>query len=250
VPTDTNPTTLVERHTITPVYNGDSNYQSYTGSSITFDVLRNPSVTITSSPASVSVAAGSTVSANLTLTSVEGYGISGSGAQIWNYTLPLALECNGLPAHSTCSFSTSSINVTTTTPGTATVTINTNVAVGTTTAAVQNRIKTPFAYTALFGIGIFSLFARGRRKKLSRYISLLCIIALGGAFAGITACSTNSLTQSSADSLKTPAGTYAVTITAQQVGSVSVAGSNGSVVTVYGSHDQISLPFTINLTVQ
>jgi sugar lactone lactonase YvrE len=249
VPTDTNPTTLIAIHTITPVYNGDSNYQSYTGSSITFNVLRNPSVAITSSPASVSVTAGATVSANLTLTSVEGYGSSGAGQPIWNYTLPLALECNGLPAHSTCTFSSSSINVTTTTPGTATVTIQTNVPVGTTTASIQNSQKAPFAYAALFGIGFFGLLVRGRRKSITRYLALLCILALGGVFTGITACSTNTLSQS-ADSLKTPAGTYAVTITAQQVGSVTVPGSNNTLTTVYGSHDQISLPFTINVTVQ
>jgi hypothetical protein len=249
VPSDTNPTTLISIHTITPVYNGDSNYQSYTGSSITFNVLRNPSVIITSSPAAVTVTAGSTVSAGLTLTSVEGYGSSGAGQPIWNYTLPLALECNGLPAHSTCTFSSSSINVTTTTPGTATVTIQTNVPVGTTTASIQNSQKAPFAYAALFGIGFFGLLVRGKRKSITRYFALLCILALGGVFAGITACSTNTLTQST-DSLKTPAGTYAVTITAQQVGSVTVPGSNGALTTVYGSHDQISLPFTINVTVQ
>jgi len=250
VPTDTNPPTLIAIHTITPVYNGDSNYQSYTGSSITFNVLRNPSVIITSSPAAVTVTAGSTVSAGLTLTSVEGYGSSGAGQPIWNYTLPLALECNGLPAHSTCTFSSSSINVTTTTPGTATVTIQTNVPVGTTTtASIRNSQKAPFAYAALFGIGFFGLLVRGKRKSITRYFALLCILALGGVFTGITACSTNTLSQS-ADSLKTPAGTYAVTITAQQVGSVTVPGSNGAVTTVYGSHDQISLPFTINVTVQ
>jgi len=110
VPNNTNPTTLIATHTITVVYSGDSNYQGFTGNSITFNVLRNPSVAITAIPASVSVTAGSTVSAGLTLTSVLGYGSSGAGSPIWNYTLPLALECNGLPAHATCSFSSSSIN--------------------------------------------------------------------------------------------------------------------------------------------
>jgi sugar lactone lactonase YvrE len=250
VPTNTNPTTLIATHTITAVYSGDSNYQGFTGNSITFNVLRNPSVAITAIPPSVSVTAGSTVSSALTLTSVLGYGSSGAGSPIWNYTLPLALECNGLPAHATCSFSSSSINVTTTVPGTATVTIQTNVPVGTSTASIQNSQKTPFAYAALFGIGFFGLLVRGRRKSLTRYFALLCLLALGGVLTGITACSTNTLTQSSADSLKTPAGTYAVTITAQQVGSVTVPGSNGTLTTVYGSHDQISLPFTLNVTVQ
>jgi len=249
VPNNTNPTTLIATHTITVVYSGDSNYQGFTGNSITFNVLRNPSVAITAIPASVSVTAGSTVSAGLTLTSVLGYGSSGAGSPIWNYTLPLALECNGLPAHATCSFSSSSINVTTTTPGTATVTIQTNFPVGTSTASIQNSQKAPFTYAALFGIGFFGLLVRGRRKSISRYFALLCILALGGVLTGITACSTSTLTQST-DSLKTPAGTYAVTITAQQVGSVTVPGSNGTITTVYGSHDQISLPFTLNVTVQ
>jgi hypothetical protein len=252
VPSGNNPTTLVATHTITGVYSGDSNYTGFTSSAVTFKVLRNPSVTITSSPTALNVTAGSTASANLTLTSLLGYGVAGEGDPIRNYSLPLALECSGLPAHSTCSFSSSSISVTPTTPGTATVTIQTNVPVGTSTASVQGGGKSSFAYAALFGIGFLGLLAGDKGKNRRRYFALLCILALGGVFAGITACSTSSFTQASTDSLKTPAGTYAVTITAQQVGSVQVPSATdpSGYTTVHGSHDQISLPFTVNVTVK
>ena len=247
IPSGTTPTTIIYTHTLTPVYSGDSNFETYTGSPITFTVIRNPSVTLASSPTSISVQAGSTASATITLTSVDGYGISGSGAQIYNYTLPLKLECADLPPHATCSFSSSSINVTPDTPGSATVTIQTNVSTGTQTAANHTSRMMPVAYAAFFGLGMFGLFAARRRGM--KYLAVVCILLLGGTLTGLTACSTTTLSSSSSDSLKTPAGTYAVTVTAIQTGSVTVSDGNSTKVIV-GSNNQISLPFTVNVTVQ
>jgi len=247
IPNNTTPTTLVVTHTLTPVYNGDANFASYTGNSIIFTELRNPSVIITSNPSSLTVQAGSAVTANLTLTSLLGYGVSGTNQPIYNYTLPLALGCSGLPPHSTCSFSSSSIAVTPTTPGTATVTIQTNVPVGTSTSSLRTDGRPLFAI--LLGAGLLGMASRKFRRHAS-WLVMLSMVALGGAFMGMAACSTTNLSTGSTDSQKTPANTYAVTITAVQVGSTTVPGQNGGTTTVYGSHDQISLPFTINVTVQ
>ena len=248
LPTSTNPTTLVATHVLTPVYSGDANYQSFTGSAVTFNVIRNPSVTLASSPAAVTVSSGSTAAANITLTSLLGYGIAGLNEPILNYTLPLALQCNGLPAHTTCSFSSSSITVTPTVPGAATMTIQTNVAVQPTSSVTKSSQRRIIRHAALFGFGFLGLLFT-RRKKIRTYLTPLCVLALAIALAGISGCSTSSFKQST-DSLQTPKGTYTISVTAIQVGSTVVPGSNGSQQTIYGSNNQISLPFTMTLTVQ
>jgi len=76
---------------------------------------------------------------------------------------------------------------------------------------------------------------------------LLCLVILTGAIAGITAC--NTMTLGTSPVLSTPSGSYAVIVTAQEVGSAVVQGAQGPV-TVYGSQNQISLPYTLNVTVQ
>jgi hypothetical protein len=93
---------------------------------------------------------------------------------------------------------------------------------------------------------------------------MVFLMIAGGALAvSITACNTTVLAPQS--SLGTPAGTYAVTITADEVGTLCVASPGGSGdncivpgsgsttnngILVYGSENQVSLPFYINVTVQ
>jgi len=138
-----------------------------------------------------------------------------------------------------------------------TLTLNTNVAVGTTAQLVRS---TPAALAALFGFGMIGLFFRRRAAQKAGLTLMLCMVILGGALAvSLTACSTTNLSPASV--LTTPSGSSAITITAQQVGEqcVVVTGSNSSNCTtsagqqgtaVFGSQVQVSLPFTLNLTVQ
>ncbi len=92
---------------------------------------------------------------------------------------------------------------------------------------------------------------------------VLLMIAGGALAVSITACNTTTLAPQA--SLATPAGTYAVTITASEAGTLCVsspgaAGDNcivpGSGATsdngilVYGSQNQVSLPININMTGQ
>jgi len=51
------------------------------------------------------VSAGGTASANLTLTSILGYGFAGKNQQLNDYNFPVSLSCDNLPPHSSCSFS-------------------------------------------------------------------------------------------------------------------------------------------------
>ncbi len=282
MPQNVSYTPITSTHIITPVYSGDTNFLPYSGQvATTFIAVRSPAVAITAAPASVTVKAGSSTSTILTLNSVLGYGFLGAGATLNDYQFPVALSCSNLPAHTTCTFtyspdaSLANYGLTTGTgtsgPATAvniictgtvapnddcapalpvTVTINTDVAVGTTVSQISRTF--PLTYAAMFGFGIFGLVFRRRIGKNGQMILMLVLVLIGGAMAtSLTACSTTNL--STAAVLTTPASgsaPYQVIITAQQVGSQVVTPSGGNPTTVYGSQNQVSLPFTLSLTVQ
>jgi hypothetical protein len=274
-------TPIISTHYITPVYSGDANFLGLTGASTLFQLVRSPVVQITTSSSSslttapsLNVTAGSSASLTLTLSSILGYGIAGRGSQLNDYDFPVALACDNLPPHSVCTFNypapdealyqsvqnavdipcpTSATpseiagGASQCTPGQVTVTINTNIAVGTTTAS---RVAggASIAFAAIYGVGIFGLFFRRRAFQKRRLLLMMLLMIAGTVLAGsLTACSTTDLSPQA--KLSTPAGTYAVTITAQQVGSQTINLANGPV-QVYGSQNQVSLPFYINVTVQ
>jgi hypothetical protein len=242
------------------------------------------SASLTVAP-SLTVQAGSTASMNLTLTSILGYGLAGLNSQLNATNFPVSLACGNLPPHTQCSFNypNPDLNVanavdiscpsaaTTTqtadgsvqcTPGQASVTFYTDVSAGTTTS--QNARATSVTLATIFGLGMIGLFFRRRAFEKGRILPMVFLMIASGALAiSITACNTTILAPQS--SLTTPAGTYAVTITADEVGTlcasqVGTSGDNcivpgsGSTtnngVLVYGSENQVSLPFYINVTVQ
>lgn len=252
---------LMTTYTVTPVYNpagtGGSagytnpNYTSVTGSSISFTALRNPVVQISSNPSTLTVSAGSTTTATLTLSSLLGYGVAGKGALLNNYSLPVQLACDGLPAYASCSFSyptpdpsdPQSVDVTPTAPGKVIMTINTNVVPP--TVASLRRSPGSTAFAAMFGLGLVG-FAFGKKRSLrSGLLTLGCLIVCAGVVAGISGCSTTQLGVTK--NTPTPSGTYNVVVTAKQVGSQAISASPGI---VYGSGNQMSLPFTVKVTVQ
>jgi len=256
-------TPVVSTHVITPVYSGDANFLTFTGTPTTFIVVRSPVVAITPAAAALTVSAGSSASLNLTLTSMLGYGFAGKNQQLNDYNFPVSLACDNLPPHATCSFTYPNpdaniptavdIPCTGTTAaadncavGLATVTVNTNVAVGTTTSQLVR--STPVALAAMFGFGMIGLFFRRKAAQRARLFLMLCMVVLSGALAvSLTACSTTNLSPASV--LTTPKGSYAVTVTAQQVGSQVITLPTGPI-TIYGSQNQVSLPYSINVTVQ
>ncbi len=295
VPSGVNYSPVIFTHYIYPVYSGDSNFTGLTGSTSTvLQSVRGPVVQITqtgnsaslTAAPSLSVTAGSTASMSLTLTSRLGYGIAGKNAQLNASNFPVSLACDNLPAHTQCSFTyptpdpsvpnavdiTCPSSATTTqiadgtascTPGLATVTFYTDVSAGTTTTS-QNVRTGSVALAAIFGFGMIGLFFRRRAFEKGRMLLMVLLMFVGVALAvGITACSTTTLTSGS--TLTTPSGTYAVTITADEVGTLCVSepgasgdncivsGSGSTVdngILVYGTENQVSLPFYINLTVK
>jgi sugar lactone lactonase YvrE len=282
---------VIYTHYISPVYSGDANFLGLTGpTSTVLQSIRGPVVQITQTGNSASqtvapsltVQAGSSASMNLTLTSLLGYGADVATEY------PVSLSCDNLPPHTQCSFNYPNpdpivpnsvdipcppplgVGLTTElaggsvqcTAGQATVTIYTDVSAGTTTS--QNARTTSVTLAAIFGFGMIGLFFRLRSFEKGRLLMMVFLMIVGGSLAvSITACNTTTLT--SGASLNTPAGTYAMTITADEVGTlcVSSAGgqgdncivpgsgstSNNGILTP-GSQNQVSLPFYINVTVQ
>ena len=279
---------------VSPVYSGDANFLGLTGPTATvLQSLRGPMVQITqtgnaaslTAAPSVTVQAGSSVSMNLTLTSLLGYGILGLNSQSNASNFPVSLTCDNLPPHTQCSFSypnpdplvPNSVDIpcpsgatalqvaagsVSCTPGQATVTFYTDVTAGTTTS--QNARTTSVTLAAIFSFGMIGLFFRRRTFEKGRMLLMVFLMIVGGALAiSVTACNTTTL--ATLASVKTPAGTYPVTITADEVGSLCVsepggAGDNcivpgsGSTtnngIKVYGTENQVSIPFYINVTVQ
>jgi hypothetical protein len=278
---------LETTYTVTPMYSpagtGSSvgstnpNYAPVTGTPITFTALRNPVVVITASPSSLSITPGSTATATLTLSSILGYGIAGAGSGLNNYSLPVQLECDGLPANATCSFSyptpdptdPQSVDVGPPSgsvvsyeggasaactaavpgaiggcfgPGTVIMTINTSVSTG---VASLHRGQGDVAFAAMFGLGLLG-FAFGKKKSLRGSIpTLVCLLICSGIMAGISGCSTKQLGTTTGN--PTPTGTYMVSVTAAQVGSQVITAQPGI---IYGNENQVSLPFTMSVTIQ
>jgi hypothetical protein len=224
----------------------------------------------------ITVSAGSSASAKLILTSVLGYGIAGYNQSLNNYSFPLSLTCENLPPHATCSFtykipdaalstafdiSDCDVNGTgpdlpnpyqitgrSCLPAEATVTINTNVEVGTSTTS-QNQQPAPFRTGTMLAAGLMGLFLsrKMRRGWRAMMTAMVCLFFLGAALIGSTACSTKNLTPVAV--LTTPAGTYKVQVVALQVGTL-VATASGQPVTIMGSQNPDSIPFTLTVTVQ
>ena len=247
---------LTTTYTLTPVFTSPD-YTTATGQPFTVTALRHPVVVITSSTPTLSVPAGGTASATLTLTSLLGYGVAGAGRANNgnNYTLPVGLSCDNLPAHATCSFSypnpdpsdPNSVDVTPTTPGTVIMTVNTNVPVGTSASVQSGPLGAAFA--AFFGLGLLGM-SKGKRRALRQRLTVAFSFALFGvALASFSGCGSGSTTQQPV--LDSPAGTYTVSVSAKQVGSQVIPGTAaGTTVTVYGTENLMSLPFTVNVTVQ
>jgi hypothetical protein len=300
-------------YTFTPVYSGtyndltdtNPNYVSSkaTPTPINIWAVAHPVVQISSSPATLTVTPGSSASATLTISSVLGYGYvdrSGTGAGNPNYAMPLALQCQGLPAYAACSFAypapnpadaqataypqlnfpafggllcqnstttycavdvgppLGSVNshASSTTPCDATtdgclgpaqvvMTVTTNVPVN--TASSFKTYKGGIAFAGLFGLSLLGLGFRRRASRLGWLVIVACLLLGGGALTGITACNTTTLGTASTGA--TPAGGYWVTITANQVGTSVVSTSSGPVL-VTANGQQMSLPYTLYVTIQ
>jgi len=157
-----------------------------------------------STSASMTVVSGNSGTANVTVAPTNGF----SGA--------ISLNCSGLPAHSTCSFSPSSLNADGSNASLHSVmTISTGVA----TAAAGQRPGSPFLLASgagFFSAGMLGLVFVPRRQWAQGYSGgrarLVCLVLLAMILlTGLLGCQG---LQSGNKDLLTPRGVYSVTVTA------------------------------------
>jgi subtilase family serine protease len=164
--------------------------------------------TIATTNSSVSVAAGVAASVPITVTSTStpSFLATSGGNQVT--TLPLTYTCTGLPSESTCNFSPSSVSS------------STSVTLSVATTAATARLQRPndrgsrIFYAALLP-GLFGIvFLAGSRKNSARGMRLLgLIVVLGCSTLWLGACGNNA-TSANSSNPGTPAGSYAITVTA------------------------------------
>jgi sugar lactone lactonase YvrE len=214
------------QYSLTAVYSGDVNYATANSSPITFQIV-NPSVLITASPASLTVKAGVASSTTLTLESIVGF----------NASVTLGCVASSLPQYSECTFDNPVPTVSNKGGNTTVVvTLSTNVPVNTASARELNARSFGLSLAGLFGVGILGLWRARKRGLRSGLLSSLCLaLLLSGGMLGVTACNNNGYTKTpAAPHVTTPSGTYTVSIT----------GVNPA------SQATVTLPFTVNVTVQ
>lgn len=174
----------VGTHSITAAYGGDSGNLGSTSSalSVTVSAPPPPDFTLSVSPASGSVTAGTSSTATVTVTPVNGFNTATTFA------------CSGLPANTNCGFSPASVSPNGTAAATTTLTINSNVkAALAATGAILSLLLVPMA---------------GNRKRRNLLAICIPIVFLTLVELGMSACG------ATGSSSKTPAGSYTVTITA------------------------------------
>jgi len=212
---------------LTAVYSGDQNYATTTIPIGTFQII-NPSLLITSSPATLTVTPGVAGTVTLNLQALVGFG----GPQT---AVTLSCVNSTLPQYAECSFNNPTVEINPAgSSASVAMTISTNVPVNSGGSASLRPASRPWALASIVGFGLAGLFF-GKRKRLGgRYLTLLCIVALSiSAIFGVSACTNAGYTHTPpAPVVTTPSGSASVQVIATENGVTQ------------------SLPFTLPVTVQ
>jgi len=196
-------------YTITAVYNGDVNYAAQPIALASFEVIV-PSIQVTASPTTATITPGTPVQVTLTLEPLVGFVTSGDSLKCVAATLPQYTECTfAYPDSATGTINVGSNGAT---ASTIVVTISTNVPVN--GGATSASLARPAAWSlaGVFGLGMLGLIAG--RRRMHRYLVLLCLAAtFSGVFLGLSSCTNAGYsTPLPAPKVTTPAGTYNVQI--------------------------------------
>lgn len=216
-------------YNLTAVYSGDVNYASVSYKMPAFQVIV-PSVQITANPATTSITPGTPDQVTLTLKPLVGF----------NDQVQVECVTASLPEWSECTFDNPEIGVGNgsdpTAASTIVVTISTNVPVNGGATSSVARVM-PWSLAGIFGLGLLGLAAG--RKRVNRYLTMLCLAAmLSGAFMGITSCTNAGYsTPPPAPKVTTPGGTYQVQI-------ITINPSNGQQNSL--TSPLFTLPTTVN----
>ena len=169
----------------------------------------DPTFTLNASPSTLTIAAGKTGSATVTLTPQNGF----NGA--------VQFGCSGLPANSTCSFAPATLAATGA-PLSTTLTITTNVAAAGLQPLAPLSRHTAISFSCLFGLLSLATL-RSTRRRLNIQTASLLALATACLFAStIAGCSAAATPPPTATVRQTPVGISAVTITAQASGTTGV----------------------------
>jgi Bacterial Ig-like domain (group 3)/FG-GAP-like repeat len=196
-------------------YSGNSSYSSSTSSAISVTgagPAPTPTFTLAANPSSLSIAAGMTGTATLSVTPQNGFNSA------------VTFSCSGLPANSSCSFSPTSVTPTGA-AATTTLTIATNVQAAANQAPAKALRGAVISFALLLGFVPFAgvRFARrgwGLSSTGDRFWTLLLFagtVALTATL--VVGCSGGSGSTPTPTRPTTPAGTSSVTINAIQSGS-------------------------------
>lgn len=190
-------------HSITAKYAGDTSFGGSTSSVLTQTVSAS-GFTIVVNPTSITVKAGASGTASVTVTPSGGFGQQ------------VSFACSRLPAASTCSFSPSTVTTTGGNAATTTVTIATNVA-----SAQLNPPLVPRGHPEKLATLLAMLFGVGglwsaRRKVKTFFCALMLIFGLAAFISGCGdgGGGNNGGGGGGGSSSNTPAGTSTLTITA------------------------------------
>jgi hypothetical protein len=195
-------------------------------SSCTTGTTSNPTVSLGTSPSSVTIQSGG--SGNLTVTATPE-----SGA----FNDAIALTCSGLPKGLTCSFSPASI-----TPGAIAVGSVLTVSAATRSAAENRRERSNVMFaTWMFSFGLVGLTLIGK-VQCKRIFAVLGACILAAMIVGASSCGGGTGVASSASSPTSPSGPSSPT---------GPSGSAASyTVTINGSAGSVQLATAVTVTVQ
>jgi hypothetical protein len=202
-------------NSLTAVYAGDTNYTGSTSTALT-QVVVTPSFTVAASPASLTIARGSTGTTTLTFTPAGGY----SGL--------VSLSCGTLPSKATCTFTPASVTLAGS-PVSSTLTISTGSLTANLIMPTLNKVghgEVFSASTALLPAMLLGLLLSFRRKQFrKRTASMVLLLAASlGVLAGMTTGCSGSGSTSSNGANATPVGAYTIPLI--------VTGSQGALQTV------------------
>jgi hypothetical protein len=199
----------VGSHSITAVYGGDTLNVGSTSLAIS-ETINAADFSVTASPTTATITPGQTATYTFTIT------------PLGSYTSPINFSCAGLPAFSSCSFSTNPV-----TPDAQTVTTTLTI----TTMGPNSAITVPASRgghgnTPAYALGtsavlmsLLGMLLLGGDMKRKRELckSLLIASAMLVAMGAMSACASNPASNKEV----TPAGTSTVTVTAAGGGSTS-----------------------------
>jgi hypothetical protein len=190
---------------LTAVYAGDTNYTGSTSAAL-MQVAVTPSFTVAASPASLTIARGSTGTTTLTFTPAGGY----SGL--------VSLSCGTLPSKATCTFSPASVTLAGS-PVSSTLTISTGSLMANLILPTLKKVghgEVFSASTAVLPAMLFGLLLCFRRKQFRKWtgLTVLLLATSLGVIAGMTTgCSSSPSSSGSNGANATPAGSYTISVT-------------------------------------